>query len=288
MSYNPYNGNGKECNCDGSGGGGGVPADYNELKQQVTNNTEAINTLQRVIARLDNNINSINQSLVNFNESLSSVNIKINKLANCTGCDINTEYIDLLPNQAIAPVERGVGIDTGLKLDGNARFVIDGCVSSKYPAEQVCLIGARNGTSTTERTCINLLPTSKQIQSQWASNKYKVLSETKFSFTNFFRIVSNKTLTTINQNNNVEIIDNALFDGTNENIGIYLFNQSANNTDYYPPAIKYAEINHSGGRYVFVPKIKRNLDTNEESIVILKNGQEMDLGSIEFEIIEIN
>ena len=284
MAYNPYNGNGKECNCSG---GGGTPADYNELKQQVENNTQAINTLQRVIARLDNNINSINQSLVNFNETLSSVNIKINKLSDCTGCDISFEYIDLLQNQAIAPVERGVGLHTGLTLDGNAIFIVDGCVSPKYPADQVCLIGARNGTSTTERTCINLLPTSKQIQSQWASNKYKVLSEKKFSFTNFFRIVSNKNVTTINQNNNVERIENGLFVGTNENVGIYLFNQSANNTDYYPPAIKYAEINHNGVRYIFEPKIKRNLNTNEESIVILKNGQEMDLGNITFEIINL-
>ena len=277
MAYNPYNGNGKECNCSG---GGGTPADYNELKQQVANNTQAINAMQRVIPRLDSNISSINEDLV-------SVNRKINKLADCTGCDISFEYIDLLQNQAIAPVELGVGVDTGLTLDGNAIFIVDGCVSSKYPTNQVCLIGARNGTSTTERTCINLLPTSKQIQSQWASNKYKVLSETKFSFTNFFRIVSNKDVTTITQNNNVERIGNGLFVGTNENVGIYLFNQSANNTDYYPPAIKYAEINHNGVRYIFEPKIKRNLDTNEESIVILKNGQEMDLGGIEFEIINL-
>ena len=278
MAYNPYNGNGKECNCDG--GGGGVPADYNKLKQQVENNTQAINAMQRVIPRLDSNISSINEDLV-------SVNRKINKLADCTGCEISFEYVDLLQNQAIAPAERGVGLDTGLTLDGNAIFIVDGCVSIKYPTSQVCLIGARNGTSTTERTCINLLPTSKQIQSQWASNKYKVLSETKFSFTNFFRIVSNKDVTTITQNNNVERIENGLFVGTNENVGIYLFNQSANNTDYYPPAIKYAEINHNGVRYIFEPKIKRNLDTNEESIVILKNGQEMDLGNITFEIINL-
>ena len=277
MAYNPYNGNGKECNCSG---GGGTPADYNELKQKVANNTQAINAMQRVIPRLDSNISSINEDML-------SVNRKINKLADCTGCNINTEYIDLLPNQAVAPVERGVGLDTGLTLDGNAIFVVDGCVSHKYPAEQVCLIGARNGTSTTERTCINLLPTSKQIQSQWASNKYKVLSETRFSFTNFFRIVSNKDVTTIRQNNNVERIENGLFVGKNENVWIYLFNQSANNTDYYPPAIKYAEINHNGVRYIFEPKIKRNLDTNEESIVILKNGQEMDLGNIAFEIINL-
>ena len=277
MAYNPYNGNGKECNCSG---GGGTPADYNELKQQVANNTQAINAMQRVIPRLDSNISSINEDLV-------SVNIKINKLADCTGCDISFEYIDLLQNQAIAPVELGVGLDTGLTLDGNASFRVIGCVSPKYPADQVCLIGARNGTSTTERTCINLLPTSGQVQSQWASNKFKVLDKTLFSFTQFFEIESNKTLTTIRQNEHSETITNSFFSATNENVVIYLFNQTANNTDYYPPAIKYAEINHSGVRYVFEPKIKRNLNTNEESIVILKNGQEMDLGDIAFEIIEI-
>lgn len=286
MAYNPYNGNGKECDC-GGGGGGSVPSDYNELKQQVASNTEAINTLQRVIARLDNNINSINQSIVSFNESLLNVNKKINKLAECTGCDISFEYVDLLPNQAIAPVELGVGIDTGLTLDGNAEFKVIGCVSPKYPADQVCLIGARNSTSTTERTCINLLPTSGQIQSQWASNKYKMLDKTLFSFTNFFEINANKNYTNINQNNRIERIDNSLFDRINENVGIYLFNQTANNVDYYPPAIKYAEINHNGVIYIFEPKIKRNLDTNEESIVILKNGQEMDLGNITFEIINL-
>lgn len=219
----------------GGGGGGGTPPDYEQLKNQVAKNT---NDIQRI--------------------------------ADVLGIDLSIEYLPLAQNQGVV-MPNGVGLDTGLTLNGNAIFRFTGCLKNKD--NQVCLIGARTGTSTTERTCINMLPLSGQIQSQWAANRYKT---DNIEMTQPFEIVAEKTQTTITQAGGVHIvIENSGFDGTNSQTPICLFNQALQNSAYYSPVLQRSEIEIDGVVSVFEPKIKRNTETGQESIVMLKNGVDM-------------
>lgn len=222
------------------GGGGGTPPDYEQLKNQVAKNT---NNIQRI--------------------------------ADLLGIDLSIEYRDIEQNQGVVMPD-GVGLATGLTLNGNAIFRFTGCLKNKD--NQVCLIGARTGTSTSERTCINMLPVSGQIQSQWAANKYKT---DNIEMTQPFEIVANKTQTTISQAGGVYIvIENSGFDGTNPDTPICLFNQALQNSAYCSPVLQSAEIEIDGAVTRFEPKIKRNIETGIESVVLLKDGVEMDIDGL--------
>ena len=222
---------------NGGGGGGGTPPDYEQLKNQVTKNTR-----------------------------------NIDRIADFVGFDLTYEYLPLTANQGVI-IDDGVGLDTGLTLNGNAIFRFKGCL--KKLDNQACLIGARTDTSTTERTCINALPVSGQIQSQWANNAYKVLKD-DMNFLQPFDIIADKNQTVIAQNG-VEIatIQNGGFSGINTETPICLFNQSLDNAQYYSPVLQSAEIEIDGTITTIEPMIKRNIETGAESVVLLKNGVEM-------------
>ena len=221
------------------GGGGGTPPDYEQLKNQVYKNT---NNIQRI--------------------------------ADAMGIDLSIEYRDIEQNQGVALNQDGIGIDTGLKLNGNAIFRFIGCLKNKE--NQVCVIGARTGTSTSERTCINFLPKSGQIQSQWAANKYKT---DNIEMTQPFDIVADKNQTIITQSGGVYIvIENSGFDGVNDTTPICLFNQSLNNTQYYSPIIQRVEIDIDGVNNVFKPMIKSKNGV-DFGVVLMKNSEEMTLPS---------
>ena len=201
----------------------------------------------------------------------------IARIAEFLGIDLTYEYLPLAQNQGVI-FEDGLGIDTGLTLDGRATFTFTGCL--KDDQKQVCVIGARTGTSTTERTCVNVLPVSGQVQSQWAANAYKVLKD-DMDFLTPFEVYSNSDSTYITQNG-VEItaIQNSGFAGTNTETPICLFNQALDNEQYYSPVLQRAEIEIDGIKTVFEPKIKRNTITGEESIVLLKNGVDMNISGL--------
>lgn len=244
MSENIFNGNGT----DSSSGGGGSYDD----------------------TALKNRISSLETSQVRQDKLIAKNSGNIDRIADFVGLDLTIEYLPLAQNQGVVMPD-GVGLDTGLTLNGNAIFRFTGCLKNKD--NQVCVIGARTGTSTSERTCINVLPVSGQIQSQWAANKYKT---DNIEMTQPFEIVADKTQTTISQAGGVYIvIENAGFDGTNAQTPICLFNQALQNAQYFSPVLQRAEIEIDGVITVFEPKIKRNLETGTESVVLLKGGVEM-------------
>ena len=196
----------------------------------------------------------------------------IERVAEFVGLDLTYEYLPLSANQGVI-VDDGVGVDTGLTLNGIANFTFKGCLKDNQ--NQVCLIGARTGTSTTERTCINVLPQSGQIQSQWASNNYKVLKD-DMDFTQPFTVTAKYLYSVITQNNTqIAEIQNGGFIGKNTATPICLFNQSLSNDQYYSPVLQRAEIKIDGVATVFEPKIKRNIETGVETVVLLKDGIEM-------------
>lgn len=201
----------------------------------------------------------------------------IARIADFLGLDLTYEYLPLAQNQGVI-ITDGVGIDTGLTLNGNASFTFKGCLKSLD--HQACLIGARTGTSTSERTCINVLPVSGQVQSQWAANAYKVLKD-DMDFLVPFEVSSNSDSTYIVQNGiEIAAIQNSGFTGINAETPICLFNQALNNEQYYSPVLQYAQIDIAGDLTTFEPKIKRNTITGEESVVLLKNGVDMNIGGL--------
>lgn len=246
MSENIFNGNGTD-----SGSGGGGSYDDTALK---------------------NRISSLETSQVQQDKLIAKNSGNIDRIADFVGLDLTYEYLPLAQNQGVVMPD-GVGLDTGLTLNGLANFTFKGCLKDNQ--HQVCLIGSRTGTSTTERTCLNVLPQSGQIQSQWASNNYKVVKD-DMDFTQPF-IVTAKYLYTVITQNNIRIaeISNGGFKGTNDATPICLFNQSLDNEQYYSPVLQYAEISISGVITKFETKIKRIIATGEESLVLLKNGVEM-------------
>ena len=209
----------------------------------------------------------------------------IDRIADFVGIDLAFEYLPLAENQGVIMTD-GVGVDTGLTLNGGANFRFIGCLKDNQ--HQVCLIGARIGTSTTERTCINALPKSGQIQSQWANNAYQVLKD-EMNFLQPFDIISDKNQTLITQNGvHIATIANGGFVGINDETPICLFNQVLQNDTYYSPVLQRAEITIDGIKTVFEPKIKRNIETGAESVVLLKNGVEIEIDGLTlFEIQEI-
>lgn len=244
MSENIFNGN-------GTGEGGGGSYDDTALK---------------------NRISSLETSQVQQDKLIAKNSGNIDRIADKVGIDLTIEYLPLLKNQGVVMPD-GVGIDTGLTLDGTVTFTFKGCLKNKD--NQVCLIGARTGTSTSERTCINVLPQSGQVQSQWANNAYKVLKD-NMNFTQPFEVVANDSYTDIIQSGAViATIQNGGFTGKNTATPICLFNQALDNEQYYSPILQYADIYKNGVTTTFEPKIKRNTITGEESVVLLKNGVDM-------------
>lgn len=208
----------------------------------------------------------------NIKASIDKNSANIDRIADKIGIDLTVEYLPLTQNQGVI-IEDHIGIDTGLTLNGNAIVRVKG--SLKDEVHMVSLVGARVDTSTSERTCINVLPQSGQVQSQWANNAYKVLKD-EMNFLQPFDIIADKTQTIIAQNGvNIATIQNGGFDGTNAETPICIFNQQLSNTNYYSPVLQRAEIEIDGVQTVFEPKIKRNLETGAESVVLLKNGVEM-------------
>lgn len=203
----------------------------------------------------------------------------IDRIARFVGFDLEAtvDYLTLKQNQGVVMPD-GVGLDTGLTLNGNAIFRFKGCL--KKLDNQACLIGARTDTSTTERTCINVLPVSGQIQSQWANNAYKVLKD-DMNFLQPFDIIADKNQTVIAQNGvEISTIQNGGFSGTNTTTPICLFNQALDNAQYYSPVLQSAEIEIDGTTTTIEPMIKRNIETGAESVVLLKDGVEMEIDGL--------
>lgn len=201
----------------------------------------------------------------------------IARIADFVGIDLTVEYLPLSANQGVI-IDDGVGLDTGLKLNGNAIFRFKGCL--KNLDNQACLIGARTDTSTTERTCINVLPVSGQIQSQWANNAYKVLKD-DIDFLQPFDIIADKNQTVIAQNGvEISTIQNGGFSGINTETPICLFNQALDNAQYYSPVLQSAEIEIDGTTTTIEPMIKRNTQTGVESVVLFQNGVEMNISGL--------
>lgn len=242
MRENIFNGN-------GSDSGGGASYDDTALKNRISSLEKSQDEQDILFAKNARNID---------------------RVADFVGIDLSVEYLPLAQNQGVI-IDDGIGLGTGLTLNGNATFRFKGCLKNKE--NQVCLIGARTGTSTTERTCINMLPVSGQIQSQWSGNKYKT---DNIEMTQPFDIVADKTQTTISQAGGVYIvIENTGFEGVNPDTPICLFNNALQNSAYYSPVLQRAEIEIDGVVTVFEPKIKRNTQTGVQSVAMLKNGVDM-------------
>lgn len=194
----------------------------------------------------------------------------IDRIADYVGVELGVEYLPLAKNQGVI-IEDHIGIHTGLTMNGNAIFRFKGCL--KDSNHMACLIGARVGTNTSERTCINVLPKSKKVQSQWANNAEQIID---MNFLQPFDIIADKAQTIIAQNGvEMAIIQNGGFDGVNETTPICIFNQQLSNNNYYSPILQSAEIEINGQTTTIEPMIKRNLETGAESVVLLKNGVEM-------------
>ena len=201
----------------------------------------------------------------------------IDRIARFVGFDLEAtvDYWSLKPNQGVVMPD-GVGV---------SRSQCSSPGATGISGLQVCLIGARTGTSATERTCINVLPQSGQVQSQWANNAYKVLKD-DMNFFQPFNFTADKSSTLIRQNGqSISSISNGEFVGTNPDTPICLFNQSLNNSQYFSPVLQSAAIQINGVTTIFEPKIKQNLETGEESVVLLKDGVEMQIDGLSlFEI----
>lgn len=252
MGENTFNGNGSDC-C----GGGGAGYDDTALKKRIS---------------------SLEESQVEQDKLIAKNSSNINRIADKIGVNLSAEYLPLAQNQGVVMPD-GVGIDTGLTINGNAIFRVTGCL--KDSDHMACLIGARVGTSTAARTCINVLPKNRKIQSQWAGSVEVYIGEDGedggLDLLQPFEVIANKNKTVITQGNGDEFltITNKGYSGSNTNVPICLFNQQIENAEYYSPVLQRAEIEIDGVKTVFEPMIKRDLETGAESVVLLKNGVEM-------------
>lgn len=268
---NPFNGNGES-------GGGGTPADYNQVKEQVAQNKRDISTIKTEQTAQNNSISGLQQSQLVQDNAIAKNSQNINRVADFVGVDLSEEYQPLQANQAVK-LSGAAAIDTGLFMDGNAEFSVKGGVITA--GRQAILVGAYNSNS--ERTALKLLSGSLKIQSQWASN-VEIADLNGLDLLHPIEYIQNKNETVITQGDITLNAVNGGFNGVSDTTKIYLFNQTDAGT-YNGGFLSYAKITQGGTAYEFKPmrKIKDGVDLG---IVMLKNGEELDLKGGVLELVE--
>ncbi|MBR0128286.1 MAG: hypothetical protein IJM09_00555 [Neisseriaceae bacterium] len=247
---------------NGGSGGGGMPDDYEQLKNQVAQNSE----------RLDS-----------IDNSQTEQDTKIAQIAAFLGLDLDHDFIELPSNQGVKLVG-AKSIDTGLTMDGENFFHYKGCLMSTQ--NQGMVVGAYQ--SNTARTTLKMLGQSQKFQSQWADNMELENSKVSipYDFTKPITIWQRPNQTIIVQQldpDNPEtysenIITNSGYRGRDDDTKIYLFNQTQNG-DYNHCVLFFVEIATATGTVLFKPMIKRNIKTGEETLIMTKNGEEIPLPS---------
>ena len=205
----------------------------------------------------------------------------IDRIAEFLGIDLAYKYQPLAENEYV--VLSGVkSIDTGLKLDGNAEIKATGYVATA--GRQGVLAGAYKDNNS--RTVFKFLSGSGKAQSCWAGlaeitaeNMNGIDLNAPFSF------VQNKTTATITQGVKNVTVSNTGYSGSEPDTAIFLFNQTENG-EFNSAAIKSVEILIEGKQFRFEPMRKIEIENNAESVVILKDGQELPLNGGVLEIVE--
>lgn len=251
MANNPFNGNGT------GGGGGGSSYDDTALKKRLSSLETSQDAQDIIITKNAQNIN---------------------RVANFVGVDLSEEYQPLQANQAVK-LSGAAAIDTGLFMDGNAEFSVKGGVITA--GRQAILVGAYNSNS--ERTALKLLSGSLKIQSQWASN-VEITDLGGLDLLQPIEYTQNKDETVITQNAVTLNVVNGGFNGVSDTTKIYLFNQTDAGT-YNGGFLSYAKITQNGVIYEFKP-MRKIKDGVELGIVMLKNGEELDLKGGVLELVE--
>lgn len=272
---NNFNGNG-----NGESGGGGTPADYNQVKEQVAKNKSDIAIIKAEQTEQNNSISGLQQSQSVQDTAIAKNSGNIDKIADFVGVDLSVEYQPLQANQAVK-LSGASAIDTGLFMDGNAEFSVKcGVVTA---GKQAIIVGAYNSNS--ERTALKLLSGSLKIQSQWASN-VEITDLNGLDLLQPIEYIQNKDGTIITQNGVTLNAVNGGFSGISDTTKIYLFNQTETGI-YNGGFLSYAKITQNGVIYEFKPmrKIKDGVDL---CIVMLKNGEELDLKGGVLELVEFN
>lgn len=180
-------------------------------------------------------------------------------------------YLPLADNQGVV-LNGAKAIDTGLYLDGNHRFTVKGCLKSA--TSQAILVGAY--TSNTERTVLKILGQSNKYQMQWANNSDITAFPEGWDLTKPFEYNQDRFNADFSQNGKNIFYGHTpslSSDFYNDNTPLYLFNQTADGI-YNNGVLCYAYIydgsSESNGTFTFIPKIKRNTLTKEETVVIMR------------------
>ena len=205
----------------------------------------------------------------------------IDRIAEFLGIDLAYKYQPLAENEYV--VLSGVkSIDTGLKLDGNAEIKATGYVATA--GRQGVLAGAYKDNNS--RTVFKFLSGSGKAQSCWAGlaeitaeNMNGIDLNAPFSF------IQNKTTATITQGGKSVTVSNKGYSGSEPDTAIFLFNQTENG-EFNSVAIKIVEILIAGKQFRFEPMRKIAIENNTESVVILKDGEELPLNGGVLEIVE--
>lgn len=274
---NPFNGNG---NSNSESGGGGTPADYKQVKAQVAQNKSDIATIKTEQTAQNNSISGLQQSQLVQDNAIAKNSGNINRIANRIGIDLSVEYQILQDNQAVK-LSGASAIDTGLFMDGNAEFSVKGGVVTA--GRQAILVGAYNSYS--ERTALKLLSSGQKIQSQWA-NTVDLNDLGGLNLLQPIEYIQNKDETIITQDGVTLNAVNSGFSGISDTTKIYLFNQTETGV-FNGGFLSYAKITQNGVIYEFKPmrKIKNGVVLG---IVMLKNGEELDLNGGVLELVEFN
>ena len=226
------------------GSGGGIPADYEQLKQQVQN---------------------LEQSLSGITQSVEFISSAINRL--------HEGYLDYEPitGGVCFSSNSALPIDTGYTMHGEFEFIVKGHTTT---AGKGCLIGAYQANNA--RTTMQLLGESQKLQGQWAANRELTLEQAvelglpeNYIYTpQTYKI--NKNGVFIKQGEDwLQLVENSGYSGVGDSPYIYLLGDRYDHTAYHG-VLYYAEIldEYKNTWAVFEPA--KNRKTGE--IVILKSG----------------
>lgn len=229
--------------------GGGIPADYEQLKQQVQN---------------------LEQSLSGITQSVEFISSAINRL--------HGDYLDYkhISGGVCLSDNSALPIETGYTMNGEYEFIVKGHTTASGKG---CLIGAYQANNA--RTTMQLLGESKTLQGQWAANKTLTREEaTKLGLpenyiytTQTYKI--NKNGVFIKQNDDwLQLVENSGYSGLGDSPFIYLLGDRQDHTAYHG-VLYYAEILDENKNTLVVFEPAKNRKTGE--IVILQSGN---IGSV--------
>lgn len=243
---------------ENSGSGGGTPADYNQVKQAVTQNTNNINVLEQDIQAVQATCNTLDDRITNNNNKINALQTsqeeqesRIKEIATNSSntaqlvaqqaSDIaelknaqNQSNITVQITQGVRLVGQG-SIDTGLTMNGNYSFYGKGYT---YRNNQSVLVGAYKSNS--ERTVLKILGLSNKLQSQWAGNaemaNTSVGAIVSGDFNQSFEYYQNKNKLVVRQNSVIELADggtstifnHTIYSGSDAETPIFIFNQTKN------------------------------------------------------------